>query len=115
MTTPFQIVGERRPDIEHSPQDTRQVAAQASAPPLEPSRTDESAVLVAVLSKMLNIGILGQKFAIALAKLFSLATVASAFSLWVMTPSPDTVQVVSLTIYAAFILAVNVIVLWRKQ
>lgn len=43
----------------------------------------------------------------ALASLFTLATVASAFYLWFLTPEPNVLQIVSLTIYALFVLAAN--------
>jgi hypothetical protein len=43
----------------------------------------------------------------ALSKLFTLATVASAFYLWYLTPEPNVLQIVSLTIYALFVLAAN--------
>ena len=46
----------------------------------------------------------------AVADLFMLATVGSAFWLWWSTPAPDIYQIVSLSIYAAFVLAANYIV-----
>lgn len=53
---------------------------------------------------------LSQKALVALSSLFTLLTVGSAFFLWHYTPDPNAHQIVSLTIYALFVLAANVIV-----
>ena len=39
------------------------------------------------------------------AALFAVPAVGSAFLLWYLTPKPDVYQIVSLTIYALFVLA----------
>jgi hypothetical protein len=52
----------------------------------------------------------GQRALVALAACFTLLTVGSAFWLWYLTPEPTDRQIVSLTIYACFVLAINVIV-----
>ena len=59
---------------------------------------------------ILGLKALSQRFVAAIAKLFTLATVGSAFWLWWSTPSPNIYQIVSLTIYALFVLAANWIV-----
>lgn len=56
---------------------------------------------------MLGLKALSQRALISLASLFSLLTAASAFWLWFLTPKPDTYQIVSLSIYSVFILALN--------
>ena len=53
---------------------------------------------------------LSQRAMVALAASFSLLTVASAFYLWMITPNPTDRQIVSLAIYAGFVLAINLIV-----
>ena len=62
--------------------------------------------------EMLRMGLaaLSKRALVALASLFSLLTAASAFWLWFLTPKPDVYQIVSLTIYSLFILAINYLV-----
>lgn len=58
---------------------------------------------------MLALSALSQRFTVALANLFTLVTVASAFYLWVLAlDNITTTQIVGLTIYSLFILAVNI-------
>lgn len=59
---------------------------------------------------ILGLKALSQRAIAAIADLFMLATVGSAFWLWLLTPKPDLFQIVSLTIYALFVLAANYIV-----
>ena len=61
---------------------------------------------------MLTIGLkaLSQRALTAATDLFTLITVASAFWLWSTIPAPNDRQIVSLTIYALFVLAANWIV-----
>jgi hypothetical protein len=59
---------------------------------------------------LLGLQTVGKRFVAALADLFCLVTVASAFFLWNAIPSPNVYQIVSLTIYAVFVLAANWIV-----
>lgn len=53
---------------------------------------------------------LSKRVVTALADLFMLATVGSAFWLWWLTPDPNPYQITSLTLYALFVLAANWIV-----
>ena len=53
---------------------------------------------------------LSQRFIVALANLFTLLTVASAFVLWYVTPDPSVYQLVKLGLYALFVLGANWIV-----
>lgn len=59
---------------------------------------------------ILGLKALSQRAVAAIADLFMLATIASAFWLWYLTPRPDLYQIVSLSIYALFVLAANYIV-----
>ena len=57
---------------------------------------------------MLALSALSQRALVALSKLFTLLTVASAFALWWPTlPSPSVYQIIALTIYAIFLLSIN--------
>lgn len=58
---------------------------------------------------MMALAALSQRFVVALANLFTLVTVASAFYLWTLALDGITpTQIVGLTIYSLFILAVNI-------
>ncbi len=59
---------------------------------------------------MLALASLSQRAVIALADLFTLFTVSSAFWLWNSIPEPNDRQIVSLAIYGLFVLAINWIV-----
>lgn len=59
---------------------------------------------------LLALRALSQKALVALASLFTLITVGSVFALWFKTPDPNTFQIISLSIYASFVLAANWIV-----
>lgn len=80
-------------------------APQAPAPPKAP-------VLNGVAIEMMRMALtaLAQRALVALSACFTLLTVGSAFWLWFLTPEPTDRQIVSLTIYALFVLAINVIV-----
>ncbi len=53
---------------------------------------------------------LSQRAVVALESCFTLITVTLAFWLWMSIPEPTTHQLVSMGIFAAFVLAANVIV-----
>jgi hypothetical protein len=59
---------------------------------------------------LLSLKTLAQRTVVAVADLFTLLTVTSAWTLWYINPNPNTLQIVSLSIYAVFVVAVNVIV-----
>ena len=69
----------------------------------QPSRVENAALGILAFS----LKALAQRTVTALADLFTLATVFSAFYLWWSIPDPNQYQIVSLTIYAAFILIAN--------
>jgi len=73
-----------------------------------PDQPEPSDAATAAL--MLALKALSQKAIAAIADLFMLTTVGSAFWLWWSTPKPDVFQITSLTIYALFVLAANWIV-----
>lgn len=59
---------------------------------------------------MMGLGALSQRAIAAVKDLFTLLSVGSAFWLWWSIPQPDVLQIVSLTIYALFVLSANWIV-----
>ena len=63
---------------------------------------------------LLGLKALSSRALAAIADLFMLATVGSAFWLWYLTPKPDAYQIVSLTIFGVFVLAANWIVRSRR-
>ena len=52
----------------------------------------------------MGLGALSKRAIASLPSLFALPAVGSAFWLWYLTPKPDVFQIVSLTIYALFVL-----------
>lgn len=59
----------------------------------------------------LGLGALAQRTIVALSRLFTLLTVASAFALWWnVLPSPSVLQLTGLGMYGLFILAANFLV-----
>ena len=86
------------------------VPDEDEAPPQRRPADDAGASLL-----MLGLQTLGKRFVAALADLFCLVTVSLAFFLWYITPSPNVLQVVSLTIFALFALAANWIVRSRRS
>lgn len=59
---------------------------------------------------MLALKALSQRTLVALASLFTLITVGSAFWLFMVTPEPTTFQLIKLGMYGMFVLAANFIV-----
>lgn len=78
------------------------------APPPQQKASPLNGVAIAMMQMALIA--LGQRALVALAACFALLTVGSAFWLWYLTPEPTDRQIVSLTIYAVFVLAINVVV-----
>ena len=73
-----------------------------------PQPTPDRAAAIGAL--LLGLKALSQRTIAAIADLFTLLTLASAFWLWNSIRDPNPYQIVSLTIYAIFILAANWIV-----
>ena len=84
----------------------RVVSAEPEAPPA-PSQQEQ-----AVATKMIYMALaaLGQRFVVALASCFTALTVAAAFTLWLLIPDPNTKQLISMGMFAFFVLAINIIV-----
>ncbi len=75
------------------------------------TQPDPNAVAIAMIT--LGIKTLSARTLTAATDLFTLITVGSAFWLWSTIPEPNDRQIISLSIYAAFVLAANYIV--RKK
>ncbi len=56
---------------------------------------------------LLGIKTVSQRFLAAMVDLFTLVTMAGTWWLWYKTPDPNPTQIVSLSIFAAFVLAAN--------
>ena len=74
----------------------------AAASPAPPERDRLDVNLLALGLKTVS-----QRFVAALVNLFTLVTMAGTWFLWWKTPDPNPAQIVSLTIFAAFVLAAN--------
>lgn len=101
MTSRLEVVGEREVD-------------DAPPRPQAPKTSTAAAQQQAHATKMLFLALqaLSARAVIALAALFAMVTVGSAFWLWLLALPQITVpQIVACTIYSGFILALN----WRKQ
>lgn len=79
---------------------------QAAATPKFEPRSDLATDL-GLRTLALGLKTLSQRTIAAIADLFFLVTVGSAFWLWYLAPDPTDRQIVALTIYAAFVLAAN--------
>lgn len=77
--------------------------------PVKPGPSD-TIVAVSAEAMMLALKALSQRAIAALAALFTLLTVGSVWWLWASIPDPSNTQIVSLGMYAAFIVAINIIV-----
>lgn len=76
----------------------------------DPLPSADKTVSVSAEALMLALKALSQRALTALAAMFTLLTVASAWFLWWSIPNPSNTQLISLGFYAAFIIAINVIV-----
>jgi hypothetical protein len=64
---------------------------------------------------MLALSALSKRALVALEACFTLFTVILVWSLWYLTPDPTSTQIVSLAIFAVFILLANGLVLFRRK
>lgn len=76
----------------------------------EPTETESKADAAGISLLMMGLQALSQRALAGVKDLFTLLSTASAFWLWWSIPDPNFNQIVSLTIYAVFILAANVTV-----
>jgi len=66
---------------------------------------------IGIQTLMLGLSALSQRMVVAVSRLFTLLTVASAFILWwAVMPNPTVLQLIGLGMFGIFVLAVNVIV-----
>lgn len=77
------------------------------APPAAAPQGSPRLQSVATEMLLMGIGALSKRFVVALSRLFMLLTMGSVFALWYLTPDPNTNQIISLSIYAAVVLAAN--------
>lgn len=96
VSRPFELVA-----------DQAETPPQAPAPPPQPKAPVLNRVAIEMMQMALSA--LGQRALVALAACFTLLTVGSAFWLWMSIPDPNPHQLISLSIYAALVLAINVI------
>lgn len=89
----------------------RVVSAEPEAPPA-PTQQEQ-----AVATKMIYMALaaLGQRFVVAVAAMFTMLTVASAFVLWLLTPDPNTKQLIGMGMYCLFLLSVNFMVIRSRS
>lgn len=98
-----ELIEAAKVDRQRAGQTLQQAQAQAQQSQMQ------SAAMIAVALKALS-----QKALIALASLFTLLTVASAFILWLLVPDPNVTQLVGMGMYAVFVLLINMLIVWRK-
>lgn len=92
----FSVVEDAHPETE-----TTRVVAHPAAEGID--RAASAAVMLALRT-------LSQRAVASARTWFTLGSVASTWALWQATPDPTPTQIGSLTIYAGFILAANIIV-----
>ena len=78
--------------------------------PDEPSPAERAATVAAASAIGLALKALSQRAIAATKDIFTLLSVGSGFWLWNSIPNPSTTQIVSLSLYAVFILAAMIIV-----
>lgn len=88
---------------------------QADAAPTAPAATQPRIQRVSTDMLVMALKALSQRTLVALLQLFTLLTVGSAFFLWLSTPDPNVHQIVSLSIYAMFVLLANWLVHFRRK
>ena len=76
----------------------------------EQSASEKAAASFAANAITLGLKVLSQRAIAATKDIFTLLSCASCFWLWNSIPDPSTTQIVSLSLYAVFILTANVIV-----
>ena len=73
-------------------------------PETEPAEGGQAKSDAGMAMLLMGLGALSKRAIASLPSLFALPAVGSAFWLWYLTPKPDVFQIVSLTIYALFVL-----------
>ena len=80
----------------------------------EPAQPQQFAPQQSLQLLMIALKALSQRALIALASLFTLATVASVFWLCLTLPDPNVFHLIQIAMYAVFVLVVNYLVLRRR-
>jgi hypothetical protein len=93
----------------------RTLAVEPDPPPAPAPQLNSQANAVAIHVLKVALSAIWQQFVIAIAHLFTLASAGSCFVLWLLTPDPNTKQLVALGMYAGFVLAANMQVLWSRR
>ena len=102
-------------EIGESVPDPALLFGQPPSPPPQPTAPPQRLENAATTMLLTSLRALSQRTVVALANLFVLATVASAWWLWYVTmPAPNTSQLVGLALYGVLILALNWLVLRRS-
>ncbi len=78
------------------------IQEEPESPPPAPTESHLGVDLLALGLKTVS-----QRFVAALVNLFTLVTMIGVWFLWYKTPDPNVTQIVSLSIFAAFVLAAN--------
>jgi hypothetical protein len=92
----------------------RTLAVEPDPPPAQPQATAQQQAVAIQMIRM-ALSALWQQYVIALSHLFTLATAGSCFVLWLLTPDPDPHQLISMGMYATFVLVANVLVLRSRR
>ncbi len=71
--------------------------------------------VVATRMLIMALTALGQRFVVALHGMFTLLTVISCFVLWLIIPDPNNKQLISMGMYAAFVLFINLLTIWGRR
>jgi hypothetical protein len=82
-----------------------EVVSEDGGEPVPESRQDAAPPGLDLL--LLSLKTLSQRTLAAIANLFTLVTMTGTWWLWYKTPDPNPTQIVSLSIFAAFVLAAN--------
>lgn len=85
---------------------------QPKPPAREPTQQEHAAAIAMI---RIALSALWQRFIVALAELFTIASVGSAFVLWLLIPDPNTKQLVALGMYGAFVAIMNLLVMWSRK
>lgn len=76
-------------------------------------KAQENAVAIQMIRMALSA--IWQQYVIAVSHLYVLASGASVFVLWLSTPDPKPSQLTAMGMYAGFVLASNLLVIWSRR
>lgn len=93
----------------------RTLAIEPDPPAAPQAQATQQQQAVAIQMIRMALSALWQQYVIALSHLFTLASGGSCFVLWLLTPDPNRHQLISMAMYATFVLAANVLVLRSRR